>query len=212
MTEPVPQAWMEIGHIVAPQGLDGSVRVYPSSDFPERFLEPGERWLQKPQQVAPEQVQLISGRYLAGKGLYVLKLEGCSSRDQAEALRNARLMVPEGDRLPIEPGEFHVADLIGLQVRLRETGLPIGTVVDVYAAGNDLLAVQLIPQTGSSAGIDPPGRSAPSKSRKGSQKPPQPVLIPFVYEIVPVVDLEAGFVELTPPPGLLPEPVTGNAG
>ena len=29
--------WIEIGKIVAPQGLDGEVRVYPDTDFPERF-------------------------------------------------------------------------------------------------------------------------------------------------------------------------------
>jgi len=29
------------------------------------------------------------------------------------------------------------------------------------------------------------------------------VLIPFVQEIVPVVDLEAGRIEVLPPPGLL---------
>ena len=37
------QKWLEIGTIVAAQGLRGEVRVYPSSDFPERFLEPGTR-------------------------------------------------------------------------------------------------------------------------------------------------------------------------
>jgi 16S rRNA processing protein RimM len=30
-------AWLEIGTIVAPQGLKGELRVYPNSDFPERF-------------------------------------------------------------------------------------------------------------------------------------------------------------------------------
>ena len=38
--------WLTIGEIVAPQGLKGEVRVNPSSDFPERFVEPGLRWLQ----------------------------------------------------------------------------------------------------------------------------------------------------------------------
>ncbi|MGB3200994.1 MAG: ribosome maturation factor RimM, partial [Nodosilinea sp.] len=40
--------WVEIGRIVAPQGVKGEVRVYPSTDFPERFLEPGDRWLKRP--------------------------------------------------------------------------------------------------------------------------------------------------------------------
>lgn len=32
--------WIEIGTIVAAHGLTGEVRVYPNSDFPERFIEP----------------------------------------------------------------------------------------------------------------------------------------------------------------------------
>ena len=38
--------WLTVGEIVAPHGLRGEVRVNPSSDFPERFLESGQRWLQ----------------------------------------------------------------------------------------------------------------------------------------------------------------------
>ena len=37
--------WLEIGKIVSPQGLTGELRVYPNTDFPERFEEPGKRWL-----------------------------------------------------------------------------------------------------------------------------------------------------------------------
>jgi 16S rRNA processing protein RimM len=31
----------------------------------------------------------------------------------------------------------------------------------------------------------------------------EPILIPFVEPIVPVVDLNAGRIEITPPPGLI---------
>ena len=190
--------WLEIGRIVAPQGLDGAVRVYPDSDFPERFLTPGERWLLKPGQTQPELVQLVSGRYLAGKGLYVLKLSGVNYRDQAEALREAKLVVPAGDRLAVESDEFHVSDLVGLTVRLQATGAAIGTVVDVYAAGNDLLAIELYAQAASAQS------TAASTTTKPTKKGNLPILIPFVYAIVPVVDLAAGYVEITPPKGLLP--------
>jgi 16S rRNA processing protein RimM len=32
-----PDGWMEIGAIVGAQGIKGEVKVYPNSDFPERF-------------------------------------------------------------------------------------------------------------------------------------------------------------------------------
>ena len=179
--------WLVIGRIVGPHGLNGEVRVYPDSDFPERFEQPGERWLLKPGANKPEPIKLIKGRFQEGKGLYILKLAGINYRDQAEALRDAQLLVPAGARLPLEPGEFHVGDLLGLAVILQATGKQIGTVVDVYRAGNDLLEVALASDYLETAGND--------QSRT--------VLIPFVEAIVPVVDLTQGQVEITPPRGLI---------
>ncbi|MBD1866196.1 ribosome maturation factor RimM [Cyanobacteria bacterium FACHB-471] len=171
-------SWLEVGKIVGVQGLKGEVRVYPNSDFPERFEVPGLRWLLRPEATEPEQIELLSGRYLNGKGLYVLRFEGVSDRTQAEALKNCRLLVPESDRPPLEEGEFHVSDLLGLEVFDQATQVLVGTVVDVFAAGNDLLEVEL--------------------SESGSKK-----LIPFVEEIVPVVDLQQRRIEITPPAGLI---------
>lgn len=174
--------WLSIGKIVGAQGLRGEVRVYPDSDFPERFLEPGERWLLRPNQSKPESVSLLKGRYLDGKGLYVLKLEGVDDRTMAESLRDCQLLVPESDRPLLEEGEFHVRDLINLEVFDQTTQQSIGIVKDVLAAGNDLLEVQLHESRGDVT----------------------TVLIPFVMAIVPVVDLEHQRIEITPPLGLLP--------
>ncbi|WP_017301721.1 ribosome maturation factor RimM [Nodosilinea nodulosa] len=179
--------WVEIGRIVAPQGIKGEVRVYPSSDFPERFLEPGDRWLKRPRSLTPEVVQLVRGRHVDGKGLYVVQLAGVDSREEAEALRDAVLMVPAGDRPRLDPDEFYVADLVGLRVVVQATGAEIGTVTDIFAAGNDLLEVTY---------YSPDAENSP-KSK------PRTVLIPFVTAIVPVVNLAQGYLEIAPPAGLL---------
>ena len=184
--------WLEIGTIVSPQGLDGEVRVYPHSDFPERFEEPGQRWLLRPGETQPQPVELLSGRYIQGKNIYVVELANVKTRNQAEELRNCRLVVPESDRPTLGEDEYHVLDLIGLEVFNQLTGETLGTVVDVIPAGNDLLEVELNhPQTDQK-------RKSQSKSPKSKT-----VLIPFVKEIAPVVDLHNGRVEITPPPGLL---------
>ena len=211
--------WLEIGTIVSPQGLKGEVRVYPSSDFPERFIQPGRRWLLTPGASEPQPIELIRGRYLEGKGLYVVLLQGINTREQAESLRNSQLLAPESDRLPLEPDEFHVADLVGLSVLLQSTQTPIGKVVGLYQAGNDLLEVALDhPQAAADISptvstSDPETQVSPqtgkqSKKRKrakskASSTAQKTVLIPFVKEIVPVVDLEQGWVEIVPPPGLI---------
>lgn len=171
--------YLEIGKIVAAQGLKGELRVYPNTDFPERFEEPGERWLLRPNQTEPEAIELVSGRYLDGKGLYVIQIKGIRDRNAAEALRGCQLLVPDSDRLDLEEGEFHVADLLGLSVYEQASQELIGTVSNVIPAGHDLLEVKK---------VTPEGRT---------------ILIPFVEAIVPVVDLAQRRIEITPPPGLL---------
>jgi 16S rRNA processing protein RimM len=80
----------------------------------------------------------------------------------------------------MEPGEYHVQDLLDVRVFHQQTGEQIGVVVDVFTTAHDILVVQ--PQPGS------------------NQKE---ILIPFVEEIVPVVDLPQQRIEVIPPPGLL---------
>ncbi len=167
---------MEIGTIVAPQGLKGEVRVYPHSDFPERFEVAGERWLYSDNQAEPESVQLQRGYGMPGKDMYVVKLKAIDNRQQAESLRNKMLVVPAADRLALEAGEYHVADLIDLPVFLQTTGEQVGIVKDLVSLGHDLLVVKTAAKE---------------------------VWIPFVPEIVPVVDMEQRRIEITPPAGLL---------
>ncbi|MBM0742810.1 ribosome maturation factor RimM [Phormidium sp. CLA17] len=178
--------FIEIGKIVSTQGLKGEVRVYPNTDFPERFLEPGKRWLLRPGGKDPQPTQLLRGRYLDGKGLYVVQLEGINTITDAEGLRDSKLMVPEGDRPALEEGEFHIPDLIGLEVFDQATQTLVGTVVSLIPAGNHLLEVQ---------------RPDPEAST---------VLIPFVMAIVPIVDLHRRRLEITPPAGLIPDESIDN--
>ncbi len=176
-----------VGRIVAAQGLQGDLRVLPMSDFPERFTSPGPRWLQR-RDHEPRPVQLTTGRQLPGKELFVVRLEGIHSRTAAESVVGEQFLVKASDRPRLARGEFHLLDLVGLQVRLLSSDserqqaddIVIGTVRDLIHAGNDLLEVELNDGWG--------GRR---------------VLIPFVRAIVPMVQLKEGWIGITPPPGLL---------
>ncbi|MEH2023381.1 ribosome maturation factor RimM [Nostoc sp.] len=176
--------WLEIGKIVSPQGLSGELRVYPVSDFPERFEVPGKRWLLRSGDTEPQPIELLTGRYISNKNLYVIKLAGVENCDQAEALRGCTLMVPASDRPQLSEDEYHVLDLIGLEVFMQASGELVGTVVDIIPAGNDLLEVKL-------------------HESFATDKKQKTVLIPFVEAIAPVVDLKSNRIEITPPPGLL---------
>ncbi len=171
-----PDDWLPIGQLVGAQGLRGELRLNPASDFPERFTEPGPRWLQA-KGSTPKEVELLAGRQLPGKSLFVVRLKGVNDRASAEALVGQTVLVPASDRPDLAEGEFHLLDLVGLEARLTSNDAAIGTVSNLISGGNDLLEIKL--------------------------KDGKTVLVPFVEAIVPDVHLEEGWLLLTPPPGLL---------
>lgn len=174
------EEWLEVGHVVGAHGLNGEVKIYPDSDFPERFTQPGLRWLRSSsQESSPREIQLIKGR-CGHKGLYVVRFAGIQFRDQAEALKGWSVLVKSCDRPTLEAGEYYLSDLIGLAIVDHHTQSVIGKVVKIASAGNDLLEVQLLKEAH------------------------QTVLIPFVSALVPVVDIENQRIEILPLKGLLP--------
>ncbi|GBE73900.1 16S rRNA processing protein RimM homolog [Microcystis aeruginosa NIES-87] len=183
--------WLEIGTIVAPQGLEGELRVLSVSDFPERFQKRGIRGIQGTQGGEIREITLLRGRGLPGKNVYVIKLEGVENREQAEALRGYKLWANKLEKPRLKADEYHVSELVNLEVYHHLTGEKIGVVVDILWAGNDILAVQL------EANLASVKKKSPS-SDSGAQ-----ALVPFVKEIVPLVDLKAARIEISPPPGLL---------
>ena len=176
-----PSGWMEIGSIVGAQGIKGEVKVYPNSDFPERFEQAGERWLWGNQDIEPRSIQLEKGYEIPGRGLYVVQLAGIRDRSQAENLRGTMLLLPITDRPRLAAGEYHSQDLIDLPVFDQVTGIEIGIVADIFTAGHEILIVK-----------------APIGDGKTTE-----VMIPFVAAIVPVVDLPNRRIEILPPPGLI---------
>ncbi|XP_030547319.1 uncharacterized protein LOC115753000 isoform X2 [Rhodamnia argentea] len=116
---------------------------------------------------------------------------------QAEKLVGAALLVREEDRPELEEGEFYTRDLVGMRVFLKESGEPIGTVVNVYDSGaSDLLHVMLDSPAHDSDGV---GKSKPTETGATNHL----IWVPFVEAIVPHVDMDRGEMMITPPKGLL---------
>tara|TARA_B100000902_G_scaffold359107_1_gene374642 strand:- start:57 stop:587 length:531 start_codon:yes stop_codon:yes gene_type:complete len=168
--------WMTIGEIVAPQGLKGDIRIKPFSDFPERFTEPGKRWIQKTNEF-PTEINLTKGTLIPGKTIYVLSFEGISNRSSAEEIIGFKLVIPIDSRPKLSEEEYHYYDLIGLEVREGPNKTLIGHVTDLIKGGNDLLEIELI---------------------EGKK-----YLVPFVKEIVPEIEIKGKWLLINPPPGLL---------
>jgi 16S rRNA processing protein RimM len=78
----------------------------------------------------------------AGSSGAIARIDGVSSRSQAEALRGSLIEVDRSSLPPLEEGEYYHADLIGLACVARDGG-DIGRIAGVenYGAG-DLLEIE----------------------------------------------------------------------
>ncbi len=171
--------WLPVGLITSCHGNKGQVKVKSLSDFDERFLKPGMRWLQKENEM-PSGIELISGYKQPGKETFIVKLQGINTRNQAELLKKSKILV-KADKLPkLKKEEFHLLQLINLEVKTLEKDKLkiIGKVINLENEKNNLLVIELF----------------------NNQKK---VLIPFVKEIVPIIDLKNNFLIIDPPKGLL---------
>jgi len=171
--------WLTVGLITSCHGINGQVKVKSLSDFEERFLKPGMRWLQKENE-PPSKIELISGFKQSRKDNFIVKIKGINTRNHAEQLKKFKLLV-KTDKLPkLKKDEFHLLELINLEVKTLENDelKTIGKVINLENDKNNLLLIELF------------------KNQKE-------VFIPFVKEIVPLVDLKNNFLIINPPNGLL---------
>ena len=171
--------WLIVGLITSCHGINGQVKVKSLSDFEERFLKPGMRWLQKENE-PPSKIELTSGYKQPGKKTFIVKFQGINTRNHAEQIKKFKILV-KADTLPkLKKEEFHLLELIGLEVKIIENDelQTIGTLINLENEKNNLLVIELFQ----------------------NQKK---VLIPFVQEIVPLVDIKKNFLIINPPNGLL---------
>ena len=61
----------------------------------------------------------------------ILRLEGCTTRDDADALRGSALLVPVEEAPALEEGEFWAHDLVGCEV--VDGSEPVGVVARMVA-------------------------------------------------------------------------------
>jgi 16S rRNA processing protein RimM len=117
------------------------------------------------------ELKIISGR--VHNGILLLGFEGISDRNGVEKLRNVLLYADvDINEANDDDNEYHVMQLIGCAAVL-ESGVVFGEITDVVnLPGQDLLAI---------------------KTQTGEQ------LIPFVHQLVPIVDIANKKVVVIPP-------------
>ncbi len=171
--------WLVIGLITSAHGVEGKLNVKSLSDFEERFTKPGERWIQKHNE-EPIPYKLKSGFQKPGKESFIISLDGINNRNEANNLKQYKLLVKFNDIPKLKNNEFHLYQLLNLDVKLYvDNDLKvIGKVVDLITENNNLIVIRL------------------NENKKN-------VLIPFVKEIVTSIDKKNKYLIINPPKGLL---------
>lgn len=139
---------MTLGRIVGLFGVRGWVKVYSDTRPPEAILTYGPWRIGKGEEF--RELKLAEGRP-HGRGI-VVRLEGCTDRDQAATLVGNDIAVEAAQLPPTRKGEYYWAQLEGLKV-VNLAGQELGIVSHLFETGsNDVLVVQdererLIPYT-----------------------------------------------------------------
>jgi 16S rRNA processing protein RimM len=126
-----PKELITVARIARPQGIRGEVVADLLTDFPERFAQTKEVWLGKTMESA-RAVELE--RFYLHQKRIVFKLKGYDSRNDAELLRDWRVMVPQDGLVQLPKDEFFHFDLIGCAIVTQE-GQTLGTVSNVQDFG-----------------------------------------------------------------------------
>jgi 16S rRNA processing protein RimM len=163
-----------VGRIGRAHGIKGQVTVEVRTDDPDTRFAPGAVLVTEPAERGP--LTVTDSRF--HNSVLLLSLRGVSDRNGAEALRNTMLVVEaDENESPEDPDEFYDHQLVGLPVATAD-GEALGEISDLlHLPAQDVLAV-----------------TRPDGSE---------VLIPFLKQFVPVVDVAARRVVVDPPAGLL---------
>jgi 16S rRNA processing protein RimM len=167
-----------VGRIGPAHGVKGEVKVVPETDDPARFANLDTVFVGEEAETAvPAQVESV--RFQEGQHgtTPLVKLESISSREEAEEKRGLLVFARQEDLPPLEPGEFFLHSLQGMNVE-GEDGERIGAVRDV---------------------IELPGHPILVIGRSGAPD----AMIPAVPEFVVDVDLDAGRIVVRIIEGLL---------
>jgi 16S rRNA processing protein RimM len=167
---------LRVGRLVKAHGLKGAIKLELYTDSPDQRFQPGQVLeLQVPEtsEWFGKTIKVLELRFYNQSP--VLFLEGIDDRSKAETLIKAILLIEtDVDALPEEPEAWYDHQLVGLKALVG--GEIVGTVARVdHLPAQDLLAIETV---------------------NGE------VLVPFVKQIVPEVNVALGQITLTPPDGL----------
>lgn len=120
-----------VGRITRAHGVQGELAVLVISEVPGRFADGATVWLEDGRTLTVESSRPHKDRLL-------VRFREVQSREQAEALQRALLIVPESLSPELPEGSWWDHRIVGLALE-TDTGRSLGTVRDViHTAANDV--------------------------------------------------------------------------
>ncbi len=172
-------SFLILGRIARPHGVRGEINVQIVTAYPERISDLEQVYIGRDPYDASGATAFTLSGVRRHRGAVLIRLEGITTREDAERYRDQFLMVALDNAVPLEEGEYYLFEIIGAVV-VTDQGETLGRVSDVLETGaNDVFVV-----TGGTRGE---------------------VLIPDIPEVVQDIDLEQKRITITPLPGLLPD-------
>ena len=132
------EQFLRVGVISSTHGLRGEVKVYPTTDDPERFLDLDEVILDTGRE---HKILEIEGVKFF-KNQVILKFKGYDNINDIEKYLKKDLLVDREHAVELGENENFIADLIDMEV-VTDEGKVLGTLTDVIETGaNDVYAVK----------------------------------------------------------------------
>ncbi|MBM6760546.1 ribosome maturation factor RimM [Megamonas hypermegale] len=123
-----------IGKFGATHGIRGDIKVYPLTDFPERFNTI------KTAYVDDKEIEISKTRYQ--KNFVVMKIKGIDNREDAMRFTNKLLKINRADAASLNEGEYYAFDIVGLNV-INQDDVVLGEITDILKTGsNDVYIIK----------------------------------------------------------------------
>lgn len=130
------EQYLKVGVISSTHGIKGEVKVFPTTDSPERFKTLKNVILETGKQQIPLEISGVK----FFKQFVIVKFKGIDNINDIEKYRGMELFVAREDAVELEEDEFYIADLIGMKV-VTEDG-DLGILKDIMETGaNDVYII-----------------------------------------------------------------------
>ena len=132
------EQFLRVGVISSTHGVRGEVKIYPTTDEPERFEELESVLLDT--ESGRRRLEIEHVKYF--KNQVILKFRGYDNINDIERYKGKDLLIPREDALPLGENENYIGDLIGMAV-VTDEGKTLGELKDVLETGaNDVYVVE----------------------------------------------------------------------